>query len=131
MYVRRPSAVFESCSDVRENFALRNGLPDAKFVQSRFSQMAIEREKFFSRVRRMFQNDKRPIILRNGIVRKKVNDSGQRCADCRARLNEKIDSEMNRPPFIGGIFACPELRRVVQQPRFAISPDGNPRTGFL
>ena len=93
--------------------------------------MAVEREKLFSGVPRMLQNNERAVILRNRVVRQDMHNSGKRRAHRRARFNEKVNSKMNGASLIGGILARRELCRVIQQSRFVVTPDRDTCAGFL
>src|SRR5712692_9496243 len=131
--MRRPPAIFGRRSDFGELLAAGDFLTNAKPCQSLRGEMPVKRKKLLcfasGLCKRVPQNHDRPVIEWRGIVRHGMYNAVDGSTDRAARSDLEIDSQMNRAPLIGGIFARAKQRRGIDRPRFVVSPDAHGSTG--
>ena len=124
--VRRPSAVYLGSPQRRHTSAPRDRLADRQSNERVPAQMPIEREELDPRLRRVPQDDDRPIVQRATIVRESVDDAIERRVDRRAGVRKEVDAQMDRAPF-DPIAVVPdssgERGRAVEQSRFVVAAD--------
>src|SRR5437867_12099793 len=82
--------------------------------------MSVEGKEFFPLTRLVPQNHQWPIILRGCIIGEDVNDTVQRRAQDRSRLDKKINSQMDHSALLYWIFHAAKRRGPVKRPRFVV-----------